>query len=142
MGKVYILTNDAMPGIINIGSTENSIVDKMKTLDSIHVPLPFRFHFAIETDRAFEIEKLMHNTFSKFRIRNNRDFFKMDVKNAVSALKITGKQEIKFNNVMVDQFGIKVELEPRTTLFGLALLRRVHDCLSSSSVDNRRSGVR
>jgi len=114
MGKVYILTNDAMPGIIKIGITESSVEDRMKSLDTTPVPMPFRFHFAIESDKFKEIEKLMHNAFSKFRIRDNREFFKMDAENAVSALKISGAPEIKLNNDMIDQDGIKIEDEPKT----------------------------
>ena len=41
--------------------------------------------------RSKEIEKLAHDTFSAFRIRENREFFKMDPERAVSALKISGE---------------------------------------------------
>ena len=113
MGKVYILTNDAMPGIIKIGITEmETIEERMKSLDNTSVPKPFRFYYAIETDKYKEIEKLMHNAFSKFRIRNNREFFEMDAENAVAALKISNAPEIKLNNEMIDEKGIIVEDVP------------------------------
>ena len=119
MGKVYILTNDAMPGIIKIGITEGSVEERMKTLDTTPVPMPFRFHFAIESEKFKEIEKLMHNAFSHFRIRDNREFFKMDAENAVSALKISGAPEIKMNNEMIDEKGaiIEEELKPLKKVF-------------------------
>jgi hypothetical protein len=112
MGKVYILTNDAMPGIIKIGITEmETIEDRIKSLDNTSLPKPFRFHYAIETEKHKEIEKLMHNAFSKFRIRNNREFFEMDPESAVAALKISGANEIKLKNEMIDEKGIVVEEE-------------------------------
>ncbi|MDR0320082.1 MAG: GIY-YIG nuclease family protein [Treponema sp.] len=112
MGKVYILTNDAMPGIIKIGITEmETIEERMKSLDNTSVPKPFRFHYAIETKKYKEIEKLMHNAFSKFRIRNNREFFEMDAESAVAALKISGAAEIKLNNEMIDEKGTVIEEE-------------------------------
>jgi len=114
MGKVYILTNDAMQGIIKIGITDNTIEERMKTLDNTSVPKPFRFHYAIESDRYKEIEKLMHNAFSKFRVRDNREFFKMDAEDAVSALKISGEPEIKLNNEMIDENGTIIEDEPKS----------------------------
>lgn len=119
MGKVYILTNDAMPGIIKIGITENSIEERMRSLDTTSVPMPFRFHYAIESDKYKEIEKLMHNAFSKLRVRDNREFFKMDAENAVSALKISCAPEIKLNNEMIDENGTIIEEEPKPqkTLF-------------------------
>ena len=112
MGKVYILTNDAMPGIIKIGITEmETIEDRIKSLDNTSVPKPFRFHYAIETEKHKEIENLMHNAFSKFRIRNNREFFEMDPESAVSALKISGATEIKLKNEMIDEKGSIIEEE-------------------------------
>lgn len=112
MGKVYILTNDVMPGIIKIGITDmDTIEERIKSLDNTSVPKPFRFHYAIETEKHKEIEKLMHNAFSKFRIRDNREFFEMDAENAVAALKISGAPEIKRKNEMIDENGIIIEEE-------------------------------
>ena len=96
-----------MPGIIKIGVTEQeTIEDRIKSLDNTSVPTPFRFYFAIETAKHKEIEKLIHNAFSDYRIRNNREFFEMDPERAVSALKISGEPEIKLNNEMIDEEGI------------------------------------
>jgi len=110
MGKVYILTNDSMPGIIKIGITEmETIEERIKSLDNTSVPTPFRFYFAIETDKHKEIEKLVHNAFSEYRIRNNREFFEMDPERAVSALRISGAPEIKLDNEMIDEEGTIIE---------------------------------
>ena len=109
MGIVYILTNDAMPGIIKIGITEDSVEARIKSLDNTSLPIPFRFYFAIESKRYKEIEKLAHDTFSAFRIRENREFFKMDPERAVSALKISGDKEIKLSNKMIDDSGDEIQ---------------------------------
>lgn len=111
MGIVYILTNDAMPGIIKIGITEDSVESRIKSLDNTSLPLPFRFYFAIESKRYKEIEKLAHDAFSTFRIRENREFFKIDPERAVSALKISGDKEIKLSNKMIDDTGTEIEDE-------------------------------
>ncbi|MBR5965457.1 MAG: GIY-YIG nuclease family protein [Treponema sp.] len=108
MGIVYVLTNDAMPGIVKIGITEDSVEARIKSLDNTSLPLPFRFYFAIESKRYKEIEKLAHDTFSAFRVRENREFFKMDPERAVSALKISGDREIKLANKMIDDSGNEV----------------------------------
>lgn len=112
MGKVYILTNDAMPGIIKIGVTEGKIEERIRGLDNTSVPLPFRFYYAIETDRYREIESNIHNAFGEYRMRANREFFKMDPERAVSALRISGCPEIKIGNEMIDEKGEIVKEEP------------------------------
>lgn len=109
MGKVYILTNDLMPGTIKIGITESTVEERIKTLDNTSVPMPFRFYFAIESDRFKEIESFVHNAFADFRVRSNREFFKMEPERAVAALRIAGCQEIKTANEMIDDAGIVVE---------------------------------
>ena len=110
MGKVYILTNDSMPGIIKIGITDQeSIEDRIKQLDNTSIPTPFRFYFAIESDRYTEIEDNIHDAFSDFRIRKNREFFKMEPERAVSALRISGASEIKMTNEMIDEEGTKID---------------------------------
>tara|TARA_B110000259_G_scaffold18576_1_gene19525 strand:+ start:248 stop:370 length:123 start_codon:yes stop_codon:yes gene_type:complete len=40
MKTVYILTNEAMPGIIKIGWTDKSVEERMKELDKTATPLP------------------------------------------------------------------------------------------------------
>ncbi len=105
-GIVYVLTNDFMPGIIKIGQTKKTVEERIKELDrNSALPQPFRFHFAIESDRYLDIEKLAHNAFDDHRVRKNREFFKIDPERAVAALKISGCTEIKLANDMIDDAG-------------------------------------
>ena len=105
MGKVYILTNDLMPGIVKIGYTTQSIKERLKELDKTGVPWPFKCHFAIETDRYKEIESLMHDTFADYRVRSTREFFKISPEKVVAALRISGAKEIKVSNIAIDRDG-------------------------------------
>ena len=44
LGIVYILSNQAMPGLIKIGSTtENELKNRLSNLYSTGVPFPFEF---------------------------------------------------------------------------------------------------
>ena len=52
MKTVYILTNEAMPGIIKIGWTDKSVEERMKELDKTATPLPFTCYFAKRIDNA------------------------------------------------------------------------------------------
>lgn len=113
-GKVYILKNDAMEGILKIGITEQTIEERMKTLDNTSVPLPFRFYYAIESERYKEIEKHLHDAFSDYRVRENREFFKIDAERVVSALKIANCMEIKMGDEMIDEEGEIIINEKKT----------------------------
>lgn len=109
MGKVYVLTNDFMPGIVKIGYTTQPIEDRLRELDKTGVPWPFRCHFAIETERYREIEAFVHDAFSDCRVRDNREFFKVSPERVVAALRISGATEIKTDNEAIDQDGRSTE---------------------------------
>lgn len=104
-GKIYIMTNDAMPGYIKIGRTTNTLDQRMKELDSTGVPLPFRCHFAVEVDDHEVREKLIHDAFADHRARSNREFFTLAPERAVAILKALGGQEVLTNNAMIDESG-------------------------------------
>ena len=51
---VYILTNEAMPGLVKIGRTNGALAVRIKQLFQTGVPLPFELFFACEVkDSAF-----------------------------------------------------------------------------------------
>ena len=85
---VYVLTNEAMPEIIKIGRTCDSVEARIRSLDSTNLPLPFECYFAAEVDNSNEIERLLHQLFSDHRIRPNREFFRLAPEKVVLALKI------------------------------------------------------
>ena len=84
---VYILTNEAMPGYVKIGITNNSLLERMKQLDRTGVPLPFECYYACEVKNAKEEEKWLHTIFSDRRVRDERKFFKIDPERVVAAVR-------------------------------------------------------
>ena len=114
-GKVYVLTNDLMPGVVKIGYTTQSIIERLKELDKTGVPWPFKCHFAIETERYKEIEQFAHDAFADYGVRDNREFFKISPEKVVAALRISGATEIKNSNDAIDRDGNVVKREPPTS---------------------------
>ena len=104
-GIVYVLTNDYMPGVVKIGYTAQNIKERLKELDKTGTPWPFRCHFAIETERYKEIEKLAHEAFAGYRVRENREFFEISPEKAVAALRISGAKELKLDDEAIDEDG-------------------------------------
>lgn len=89
---IYILTNPAMEGYIKIGRTTN-LQRRLPELDNTSVPVPFECIFAIEVEDR-NAEKLVHDAFDDFRVRPNREFFEMSPERAISALRLTGGNEV------------------------------------------------
>ena len=97
---VYVLQNEAMPGLIKIGITHDEQVDKrLQTLYTTGVPLPFECIWAGEVDDCAEIESLIHNAFSDFRINPKREFFKLKPERVIPLLKKLASTEIMANKV-------------------------------------------
>ena len=97
---VYVLQNEAMPGLIKIGITHDEQVDKrLQTLYTTGVPRPFECIWAGEVDDCAEIESLIHNAFSDFRINPKREFFKLKPERVIPLLKKLASAEIMANKV-------------------------------------------
>jgi len=78
MSIIYILTNESMPGYIKIGKTRTSVQQRMLELDKTPVPLPFQCYYAAEVEDYDAVEKMLHEAFAPARVRERREFFKMD----------------------------------------------------------------
>ena len=94
MKTVYILINEAMPGIIKIGWTDKSIEERMKELDRTATPLPFTCYYAKRVDDPTFVEQKLHQAFDEFRIRDNREFFRMSPDQAKAALEIASGEDV------------------------------------------------
>ncbi|WP_439890919.1 GIY-YIG nuclease family protein [Ralstonia sp. 25C] len=92
---IYVLTNEAMPGLVKIGMTTDSVETRISQL-SAHsgVPLPFECYFAAEVPDCVKIEKILHQLFGDVRLNPKREFFKLDPEKAVLAISIGDFKEI------------------------------------------------
>jgi len=79
-GCIYILENDAMPGLYKVGWTERSPEERAKELSGTGLPSPYRVAFSKSTNLTGEVEKLIHKHLDEYRLRSNREFFKADLK--------------------------------------------------------------
>lgn len=103
---VYILTNEAMPGYIKIGMTNGLVVDRMKQLDGTNLPLPFECYYACEVESAQKEEKWLHSIFADRRVRDSREFFKIDPERVVAAIRRIQLQDVTpkdFINISKEQ---------------------------------------
>jgi hypothetical protein len=92
---IYILTNEAMPGLVKIGDTVD-LKQRMRDLGAPSgVPLHFECHYAAEVPDHQKVEKLIHQLFSEHRVNPKREFFRIPPEKALLALQIGGYQEVQ-----------------------------------------------
>ena len=93
-GIIYILINDAMPGYVKIGKTGTAVEDRMKSLDTTGVPLPFECFYAARVENMDVAEKLLHDAFGGQRVRSKREFFEIDAARVAAALKLAEIEDV------------------------------------------------
>ncbi len=91
---VYVLTNQAMPGIGKMGMTDGPIEVRMRQLDSTGVPFPFECFSAWEVDNASGAEKALHIAFGDHRLRDRREFFRISPDKPTAILKQFGSRDV------------------------------------------------
>lgn len=75
-GYVYILTNPSYKGVIKIGMTQKSVVERVRQLNSATgVPTPFVVYHFVESDDCKKLEGDVHKMLAKSRTNNRREFF-------------------------------------------------------------------
>lgn len=77
-GYVYILTNEAMPGLVKIGKTTRSVDQRVLELQSTGVPLPFKVYECILSPNCHQLEAEVHSLMPDLRVSNSREFFRCD----------------------------------------------------------------
>ena len=86
---IYILTNEAMPGYVKIGKTNNGLEQRIRELSaSTSVPLPFTVFYACTVKNAQFVEHQLHDAFDDNRVNPKREFFRVAPERVVAALKL------------------------------------------------------
>ncbi|HEX2655229.1 MAG TPA: GIY-YIG nuclease family protein, partial [Xanthobacteraceae bacterium] len=95
---VYILINEAMPGLIKIGRTNQDLAARIKGLYQTGVPLPFELFFACEVHSSADVEGKLHEAFGDHRVSKNREFFRLAPERAKAALSLAMIKQIRLGD--------------------------------------------
>lgn len=84
MAYIYLLINESMPNVVKVGYTDRSVEERAIELYSTGVPTPFIIfaHWKVSGDKVQTIEADLHRELLRYRISNNREFFKIEPKKA------------------------------------------------------------
>lgn len=86
---VYVLTNPAMPGLVKIGRTDQEDANsRISQLYTTGVPVPFTIEFACKVPNSEDVERALHIAFAPNRINPKREFFRIEVTQAIAILKL------------------------------------------------------
>jgi hypothetical protein len=83
-----------MPGLIKIGLTNSTVEQRMITLDNTSVPLPFECYYAARVSDSAKIERALHVGLGDHRVRNSREFFRIDPYRARAILEVLAIEEV------------------------------------------------
>ena len=87
-GWLYVISSPSLPGLTKIGCTRrlNPSI-RIKELSSSSLPEPFHAHCFVFSDDCFELENNIHKYFDKERVNPDREFFRIEPKEAIDVLK-------------------------------------------------------
>ena len=92
-GIIYIISNPAIPGLVKIGKTIN-LEERMKTLFSSGVPLPFRCVYAKKVKNYSEVERKLHKGLNSHRENPNREFFRISEEEVINFLELVDGEDV------------------------------------------------
>ena len=88
VGRVYVLSNPAMPGLLKIGYTMNTVEGRVKELSiATGVPTKFNIEYQVECRDPAGLEAYAHTFFQNKRYNGNREFFSISVNDAINVLR-------------------------------------------------------
>ena len=93
-GTVYVLTNQAMKGLVKIGKTTRDVSLRLADLYTTGVPLPFDCVYAAKVKDVDETEKAFHEAFEPSRINTKREFFEIKPSQAIAVLKLMAIEDV------------------------------------------------
>ena len=88
VGRVYVLSNPAMPGLLKIGYTMNTVEGRVKELSiATGVPTHFAIEYQVECRDPVALEAHVHNFFQKNRFNDSREFFSISINDAIEVIR-------------------------------------------------------
>lgn len=96
-GWLYVISSPSLPGLTKIGCTRRlNPTIRIKELSSSSLPEPFHAHCFVFSDDCFELENNIHKYFDKERVNPDREFFRIEPKEAIDVLKEIFNVDVHF----------------------------------------------
>jgi len=93
-GIVYLLRNEAMPGLVKIGFTTTELTQRIRSLNTTSVPFDFECIYAARVANCLQVEMLLHQVFGDKRVNPRREFFLVEPEQAKAALRLAALEDV------------------------------------------------
>ena len=132
MGYVYCFCNDSMPGLLKIGMTERTPIERLSeanTSDTWRPPTPYIIVVSKKVIEPKEKEKKIHAILQEERVNPNREFFRVSTDKVLLLFDLMDGEYYKEpRNNYFDEFRkIYIRNEPNKQLRELDLLKAFDD---------------
>lgn len=98
-GWLYVISSPSLPGLVKIGCTRRlNPALRVRELSSSSLPEPYHAHCFVFSDDCFELENNIHKYFDKERVNPDREFFRIEPKEAIDVLKEIFNVDVHFVN--------------------------------------------
>lgn len=88
MGYLYIMSNSSFEGNpLKIGKSDRHPSERKKELQTTGVPDSFFIEYYIKVDNPDSLERSVHIELSNYRLRQNREFFDINVPEAIATVR-------------------------------------------------------
>lgn len=86
-GYLYVLSTREQPDVLKIGMTDRTPEQRIKEINSATgLIYPYSARMIVQLYNAVEIERLVHSELDEFRIRKDREFFRMSFSDAAKCI--------------------------------------------------------
>lgn len=87
-GWLYVISSPSLPGLVKLGCTRRlNPALRVRELSSSSLPEPYHAHCFVFSDDCFELENNIHKYFDKERVNPDREFFRIEPKEAIDVLR-------------------------------------------------------
>lgn len=131
---IYVCENPSMPGLVKIGRTERSALERISELSS-HTGVPTDFVLVREyaVTNSVEAERRIHDRLADCRIADNREFFRIEVEDALNVIEaILGTSEAETRRDFDWEDELVARAIPIVVQQGLARPRQLEEKLGIS----------
>ena len=105
-----------MPGYTKVGKTTTSVEQRMRELDTTGIPLPFECYYAARVSDINFVEKTLHDAFDDRRVRQRREYFKIDPERIRSALLLGALEDVTPRDDVVENADDQAALNKARTI--------------------------